>query len=125
MSELPTNDRALINFLKQHRPPVPEATPDLEEKILAALDSQEDSLQPSMSTPTPVSTGTLRSLRSIFSWIAAGLTLVSMGYRLVNTSSLTPSEQAQLEGFIESNWYGAMEETQETNWLTISDGSPD
>ena len=122
MSELPTNDRALINFLKQHRPTAPEGTPDLEERIIAALDRDDDSLPESITTHPLVRT---KALRWISALVAAGLTLLWMGYRTIDSSSLTPSEQAQLEGFIESNWYGAMEETQETNWLTISDGSPD
>lgn len=123
MSELPTNDhRALINFLKQHRPTAPEAAPDLEERIIAALDSHDDSSRESISTPPPVATKILKWVPSL---IAAALTLLWMGYRAIESSSLSPSEQAQLEGFIESNWNGAMEETQETSWLSIPGGSQD
>ena len=120
MSKLPTNDQALINFLKQNRPTAPEATSDLEERIIAALDTDDSLL--SESQQAPVATKTLKLVSSL---IAVGLTLFWMGYRLVSSSSLSPSEQSQLEGFIESNWNGAMEETQETSWLTIPDNSQD
>ncbi|ERT05111.1 putative rNA polymerase sigma-70 factor [Lyngbya aestuarii BL J] len=122
MSKLPTNDQALINFLKQNRPTAPEATSDLEERIIAAIDTDDPVLSESISTHPSVATKTLRLVSSL---IAVGLTLFWMGYRLVSSSSLSPSEQSQLEGFIESNWNGAMEETQETSWLTIPDNSQD
>lgn len=41
MSQLPTNDQTLINFLKQYRSTAPEATPELEELIMATLDTDE------------------------------------------------------------------------------------
>ena len=118
MSELPTNDRALINFLQQHRPPVPEATPDLEDRILAAIDTEEDSLRGSVLTHPALRTNRFAWISSL---IAAGFTLLWIGSRAFNSSPLSPSEQAQLEGFLESNWYGALQETQETSWLTLPD----
>ena len=40
----PSSDQKLVNFLKQHRPNIPEAVPDLEQKILAAIESDRASV---------------------------------------------------------------------------------
>ncbi|MDY7023047.1 MAG: hypothetical protein SWJ54_17130 [Cyanobacteriota bacterium] len=113
MSESP-NDDPLIHFLKQHRSIPPEASPDLEDRILAALDSDQEQLQDSISTA-----GSLVSWKWVSSLIAAGFTIVWIAHRTLLSSPVSPTEQSQLEGFIESSWDGAMQETQETSWLAI------
>ena len=37
----PISDQELVNFLKQYRPSVPEAAPDFELKLLAAIESND------------------------------------------------------------------------------------
>lgn len=122
MSQLPTNDQTLINFLKQYRSTAPEATPELEELIMATLDT-DDRLKESQHQSSPLST--IQALGWVSSLIAASLTLLWIGDRILHPPSLTTREQSQLEGFIESNWEGAMEETQETSWFTMLESSKD
>ncbi|MBD0309541.1 MAG: hypothetical protein ICV80_15965, partial [Microcoleus sp. T1-bin1] len=35
------SDQKLVNFLKQYRPKVPEAAPDFEQELLAAIDRND------------------------------------------------------------------------------------
>ncbi|MEL7035719.1 MAG: hypothetical protein AAFO04_08910 [Cyanobacteria bacterium J06592_8] len=118
MSESP-NDEPLIHFLKQYRSTPPEASPDLEDQIIAALDTNDDQLEDSISTRPSV------PIKWVSSLIAASFTLFWIVHRTLLSSPVSPIEQSQLEGFIESSWDGAMQETQETNWLAIPYSSQD
>lgn len=121
MSQLPNDDQRLINFLKQYHPSTPEPVANLEEQIMAALD--QDLVQES--SPPRHSRRVMRAFKWVFSFMAAGLTLLWIGDRLSQPSSLTAIEQSQLEGFIQSNWNEVMGETQETSWLTMLENPQD
>lgn len=99
------DDLALIQFLRQHRPPVPTASSDLEDRIVAALDA------PLISTPlsTPL-TSTDRPERSrrlrwlLPTTLAASLAAGVCSYQVLRTSPAPDSEVAKLEAFIDSTW---------------------
>ncbi len=40
----PSSDQELVKFLNKHRPTLPEAAPDLELKILAAIENNQANL---------------------------------------------------------------------------------
>ncbi|MEG4233808.1 hypothetical protein QUA40_17095 [Microcoleus sp. Pol11C3] len=138
----PRSDQELVNFLKQHRPNIPEAAPDLELKILAAIESNQASLvnEPHRKkTRLSVSAKSDYRLKisSVSKWavssaIAAGLLVLwSAGYRPFETAQLPDKETAQLEAFLVTNWEGvlhdspqeSMTDRSQTDWLTVSPGA--
>jgi len=100
----PEEDRSLTDFLKQHRPPVPPAAADLEDRLMAAV----------MDTPVQVPTAQRqqsyrRVLWLVPSAIAAGLVAI-VGYQTLVPPQPTEAELAELETFIESTWQGTLAE---------------
>ncbi|MEG4582949.1 hypothetical protein QUA71_25535 [Microcoleus sp. MON1_C5] len=134
----PSSDQELVNFLKQHRPSLPEAAPDLELKILAAIENNQASLvnethrEKTRVTASPKSNDRLK-ISSVSKWavssaIAAGLLVLWSGYRPFETAQLPDKETAQLEAFLVTNWEGVLHDSSEknmtdrsqTDWLTFS-----
>jgi len=134
----PSSDQNLVNFLKQHRPSLPEAAPDLELKILAAIENNQASLvneihrEKTRVTASPKSNDRLK-ISSVSKWavssaIAAGLLVLWSGYRPFETAQLPDKETAQLEAFLVTNWEGVLHDSSEknmtdrsqTDWLTFS-----
>ncbi|HEY9297368.1 MAG TPA: hypothetical protein VIQ31_13550 [Phormidium sp.] len=134
----PSSDQELVNFLKQHRPSLPEAAPDLELKILAAIESNQASLvnethrEKTRVTTSPKSNDRLK-ISSVSKWavssaIAAGLLVLWSGYRPFETARLPDEETAKLEAFLVTNWEGVlhdspqenMTDSSQTDWLTFS-----
>lgn len=137
----PSSDQELVNFLKQHRPNIPESSPDLELKILAAIESNQASLvneihqEKTRVTASPQSNDRLKIL-SVSKWavssaVAAGLLVFWSGYRPFETAQLPDKETAQLEAFLVTNWEGilpdspqeSMADRSQTDWLTFSPGA--
>ena len=137
----PSSDQELVNFLKQHRPSIPEAAPDLELKILAAIESNQASLvnethrEKTRITTSPKSNDRLK-ISSVSKWavssaIAAGLLVLWSGYRPFETAQLPDEETAKLEAFLVTNWEGvlhdspqeSMTDRSQTGWLTFSPGA--
>jgi hypothetical protein len=114
MSNFPDDDERLIKFLHQHRPPVPPAAPDLEERIVLAASSS--SRQPRR-----------RQLWAVPPALAAGLIISWMGYR-VSTPPPAPADPASVEAFLINNWDGVVGETPaasqsysaETDWQMLA-----
>ena len=136
----PSSDQELVNFLKQHRPNIPEAAPDLELKILAAIESNHASLvneshrEKTRVTGSPKSNDRLK-ISSVSKWavssaITASLLVFWSGYRPFQTAQLPDKETAQLEAFLVTNWEGvlhdspqeSMTDRSQTDWLTFSPG---
>ncbi|MBN3949074.1 MAG: hypothetical protein V7K14_15265 [Nostoc sp.] len=93
MTQLPNDDADLINFLCQHCPEVPPASPDLEQQILQQVKTW----------PQPPLRHYSR-LRLVLPALAAGLVAAIVGYRALIPAQPSPAELASLETFIESNW---------------------
>ncbi|MEH1793391.1 MULTISPECIES: hypothetical protein [unclassified Nostoc] len=93
MTQPPDDDSDLINFLCQHRPEVPPASPDLEQQILQQVKA----------CPLPPLRHYSR-LRLVLPALAAGLVAAIVGYRAFIPVQPSPAELATLQNFIESNW---------------------
>ena len=136
-----SSDEELVNFLKQHRPSLPEAAPDLELKILAAIESNQASLvnethrEKTRATTSPKSNDRLK-ISSVSKWavlsaIAASLLVLWSGYRPFETAQLPDEETAKLEAFLVTNWEGVLHDSpqenmtdrSQTGWLTFSPGA--
>ncbi|MEH2466186.1 hypothetical protein [Nostoc sp.] len=96
MTQLPNDDSDLINFLCQHCPEVPPASPDLEQQILQHLKTSPQAPLRHYSR-----------LRLVLP-VAAGLVAAIVGYRAFIPAQPSPAELATLETFIESNWQGTV-----------------
>lgn len=139
----PSSDQELVNFLKQHRPNIPEAVPDLEQKILTAIDSNQASVfheSQSHRKKTRLSSSAKPDDRlkisSVSKWalssaITASLLLFWSGYRPFETAQVSDKETAQLEAFLVTNWEGVLRDSpqesmtgrSQTDWLTVSPGA--
>jgi hypothetical protein len=106
MTNLNDDDR-LIEFLRQHRPSVPPAAPDLEDQILQAVaDSDVKHLH-------------RRRLWAMPAAIAVGALIASVGYQIL-TPPQPPKiavdravDPASVEAFLEDNWNASLGETPE------------
>ncbi|MEH2272147.1 MAG: hypothetical protein V7K68_27615 [Nostoc sp.] len=97
MTQFPNDDPDLINFLCQHCPEVPPASPDLEQQILRQVKTWSEPPKSHYSR-----------LRLIVPALAAGLVAAIVGYRVFVPTQPSLAELATLEGFIESNWQGTV-----------------
>ncbi|MCW5315111.1 hypothetical protein GTQ43_15220 [Nostoc sp. KVJ3] len=97
MTQLPNDNRNLINFLSQHCPEVPPASPDLEQQILQQVKTWPQSPVRHYSRP-----------RLVLPALAAGLVAAIVGYRAFIPAQPSPAELATLQNFIESNWQGTV-----------------
>jgi hypothetical protein len=118
MTQFPDDER-LIEFLRQYRPEVPPAKPNLEQQILQSLETAPPSARPSLRIIKP-------TIAKLATGMAAGMLLVLGGYRL-----LTPAfvDTASLETFMVNNWDGIIGEIPETStsdnteaeWMLLAD----
>lgn len=125
MTQFSPDDRPLIDFLRQYRPPVPTAAPDLEDQIMQA--AQNSSLPDN----------TASTSRSLVSWprrrawwqqrkfvpaaIAAGLLLAWAGHFQYTQMSLTAeAEAAQLEAFLVESWDGSLANESSSDAIVMS-----
>jgi hypothetical protein len=128
MNNLPPDDEKLVEFLRQYRPVPPPASPDAEERLLAAIDSEPQIWQS----------------RYSFRWaipalVAAGVLFVWGGIRLFTPLTLPQgqvadrnrdaTDTADIEEFMFSSWNGAIDgatpiaynETSESNWTLLNE----
>ncbi|MFS8119373.1 MAG: hypothetical protein ACMG55_12940 [Microcoleus sp.] len=119
------SDDKLVGFMKQYRPNLPEAAPDFEQKVLAAIDRND-----------AINLNYLENLRSIAStkkskivgfpkWafpaaIAASLLVFGSGYRVLVTAQHQKDEAAHLEAFLVNNWEAVLKEPPAENLLERS-----
>ncbi|MCC3407600.1 MAG: hypothetical protein JGK17_18780 [Microcoleus sp. PH2017_10_PVI_O_A] len=118
------SDDKLVNFLKQNRPKVPDAAPDFEQRVLAAIDRNDRARE---LNHLGYSRFTESSKSSKFvgfpQWgfpaaIVAGLLVFGSGYRALVTAQLQADEAAHLEAFLVNNWEGVLNDSRTA---TISD----
>lgn len=119
------SDDKLVSFMKQYRPNLPEAAPDFEQRVLAAIDRND-----------AINLNYLENLRSIAStkkskilrfpkWafptaIAASLLVFGSGYRVLVTAQHQKDEAAHLEAFLVNNWEAVLKEPPAENLLERS-----
>ncbi|KST67318.1 hypothetical protein [Mastigocoleus testarum] len=109
MTQPPKNERDLVDFLRQNRPEVPQAPPDLEEVIFQKINT----IQETNTTPTDkyllfkISNilKIFRNFRGIFpALLTAGLAIFIIINHL-KTTEFSNAEVAHIEEFIEENWH--------------------
>jgi hypothetical protein len=127
------SDKKLVDFLKQYRQNIPEAAPDLEQKLLAALERNEVDRQDRKNLESQLTGSQKRSQIACFTkWaflpaIAAGLLVFWSGYRELNTAQLPADETTHLEAFLVNNWEGVLNDSRgetpgdrpQTDWLNL------
>lgn len=129
------SDKKLVNFLKQYRPNVPEAAPDFEQELLAAIDRNDAAarefnyLGDPQFTRSSKRSGIVCFPKWAFpSAIAAGLLVFWSGYRVLVPAQFHADEAANLEAFLVNNWEGVLNDSPgensldrpQTDWLTFS-----
>ncbi len=109
MSQFPDDDHELVNFLRQHRSPVPPPSPAAEDRLIAAINALPQS-------DTVVEFRRSRRERRSTIWlippaIAAGLVATLIGYRALVPAKPSNADLASLEAFVESNWQSTVNNT--------------
>lgn len=113
-------DNLLINFLKRYRSRPPQADPQLESQIMAAIEAQN------FDVPAPIKSKRFQQrFRLIPPAIAAGLLMGWAGYRLLTPAPALVAEEAQLEAFLVNNWEAVTGNEQtpserETDWYPLA-----
>lgn len=99
-------DEPLLRFLQDHAAMPPSPAPELEDRIMTAIQAERPEFEDL--TPAPL-------WRQRVIWLpttlAAGITLlwISVQGVIVPGPALTVAEQAELETFLESAWFGVIE----------------
>jgi hypothetical protein len=116
-----SSDQELVNFLKQYRPNIPEFAPDLELKVLATIERNEEAeKQQDYRKKVRSIVSNNRSIISGFpQWafppaIAATLIVFWSGYRLL-PAQFQPDEGAHLEVFLVNNWEDVLQDSSGDN----------
>ncbi|AFY82959.1 hypothetical protein [Oscillatoria acuminata] len=100
MNQPPEKPDHLVDFLRQHRPDIPPASPQLEARILAAVAGDRSKARRYSS----------RILWLIVPSIAASLSLAFWGIKPGLFSPTPASNSAQLEAFMEYTWNGLLQD---------------
>lgn len=122
----PNSDEKLVNFLKQYRPNLSEAAPDLEVKLLAAIDrNEEGSKKQDYWGKVRSIVSTNRFIPSFRQWnlpptIVAMLIVFWSGYRLIVPGQFNPDEGAHLEAFLVNNWEDVLHDSRIENMSEMS-----
>lgn len=127
MNKSPHDGDRLAQFLREHRPDVPPPAADLEEQIMAAVESSDlPASDPTESNKEKVISLFPPLKRQKKLWfvppaIAASLLLSWTGYHLLFPTKTV--DTASLESFVESNWdvlvsenYEARDDGSELDW---------
>jgi hypothetical protein len=111
------SDEKLVSFLKQYRPNSPEAAPDFEHKVLAAIDRNEAAARKLnyLGEPQFIGSHKKSGIVGFGKWmlpsaIAAGLLVFWSGYRVLVTAQKA-DEAAHLEAFLVNNWEGVLNDS--------------
>lgn len=123
-----SSDQELVNFLKQYRPNLPEPAPDLEQKILATIERNEEveNKQNYLEKVRYIASNNRSIIPGFPQWafppaIAATLIVCWSGYRLLVPAQFNPDEGAHLEAFLVNNWEDVLQDSHGEN---MSDRAP-
>ena len=116
----PINDQKLVGFLKQYRPIIPEEAPDLEQRIMVAIEGKslvanrdKDTIKnsPILSLFAKGKAKIQNRLWVFPPAIAASLLVAWSGYHTLTPTRLSATEEAHLEAFLLSNWDGGVSDS--------------
>jgi hypothetical protein len=114
MNQPPEKPDCLVDFLRQHRPDIPPAAPQLEARILAAVAG--DRARARRYSP--------RLLWLIVPSIAASLSIAFSGMKMGIFSPSPASDSAQIEAFMEYTWNGLLQDEMlepSNDWLLVEE----
>jgi hypothetical protein len=123
-------DADLVAFLRQHAPPVPEATTNEENRLMAAIASHEESALHQASTTTIAQGKTARD-RPLYKRLGIGVSCSILVYALWQLyQGMIPThrpvgELAEIENFWFQNWDGVANAEDAPPWLAESDSGAD
>jgi hypothetical protein len=118
MNQPPETNDCLVKFLRQNRPEIPPASPDLEAQILGAISREQAQARGRKSR---------RVFWLISSSIAASAALTFWGIKPWINSPMPAGELAQMEAFMEYTWNGLLEDEMldpATDWLFVHEENP-
>lgn len=118
MNQPPEKPDCLVNFLRQHRPDIPPASPQLEEQILASIAG--DRSRARRYSP--------RILWLVIPSIAASLSFAFLGMKtwIFSPSPSPAMDLVQIESFMEYTWNGLLQDEMldpSHDWLFIEEES--
>lgn len=123
----PSSDQKLVNFLKQHLPNCPEAAPDLELKLLATIERNEQTENKPINRQkiSSIVSKNRSSVPSFSRWIfppamVGMLIVLGAGYRLLFPAQFNQDESVHLEAFLVNNWEDVLHDRRAEN---MSDSS--
>ncbi|MEG3844379.1 hypothetical protein [Microcoleus sp. herbarium14] len=118
------SDEKLVSFLKQYRSNSPEAAPDFEQKVLAAIDKNEVAARKLnyRGEPQFIRYHKKSEIVGFPKWvfpsaIATGLLVFWSGYRVLVTAQFHADEATHLEAFLVNNWEGVLNDSHGENLL--------
>ncbi len=107
MSLLPDDDRDLVDFLRQHRSPVPPPAIGLDREIMRQISAPIDRDRWKNWLAAPA--------------LAASLVTAVLSYRAWVPPQPSAAETATLEAFIESNWHSTTYDNSDLEWVSTND----
>ncbi len=118
MNQPPEKPDCLVNFLRQHRPDIPPASPQLEEQIIASIAG--DRSRARRYSP--------RILWLVIPSIAASLSFAFLGMKtwIFSPSPSPAMDLVQIESFMEYTWNGLLQDEMldpSHDWLFIEEES--
>jgi hypothetical protein len=116
MNQPPEKPDCLVKFLRQHRPDIPPASPQLEEQIIASIAG--DRSRAMRYSP--------RILWLIIPSIAASLSFAVWGMKTWILSPSPPMDLVQIESFMEYTWNGILPDEMldpTHDWLLVEEES--
>jgi hypothetical protein len=128
------DDAALTTFLRQHRPPIPAASPDGEHRlmaVLAELPKGANEQVPSKAAIAPLRSASRFRPRwmtstALAASLIAGMTGIMLRDRLIPAQ--TEATQTNLEAFIDSTWHPPTQDNPDAVALfvteTLADPAP-
>ncbi|MEO6862690.1 MAG: hypothetical protein ABI180_14345 [Microcoleus sp.] len=117
------SDEKLVNFLKKYRPNVPEAAPDCEQRVLAAIDRNDQARKLNNLGNSRLTDSSKKSkLFGFPKWafppaLAASVLVFWSGYSVLFTTQFHADEEAHLEAFMVNNWDGVLNDCHGENLL--------
>ncbi len=108
----PGDTAPLVQFLRQHHPPIPAAAVDFEARLMAALESPALAHQAAVNQPRSPVISRLRHRWALPTAVAASLIASLVGY--CTLQSLTQDDPSSVEAFVENIWQAPLSDNGET-----------
>ena len=115
MTQPPDRDRDLVDFLRQNRPEVPQGASDLEEVIFQKINMT--STDKYLSFKASKKQAIVKYVRRLIPSVMTAALAMAVIVNNLKSTEFVDVEVAQLEEFIEQNWYATLGNTDESELL--------